>query len=441
MKKLHLIFTALLASLAFAACTPVDDPTGENEIPHERIIFTLLNSEEPLVAAPDSDVSYKFKVAYSGGLAAIHTSLNGEVIEGSEMSYSDAPTEVEYDFSYTVKGSQFGETLDFIFTATAADGYTQSVDYALYVTANAVEFTIIMPEKAPAEIYSDATVKFNVKVECGNFLKTFEVFKGEAAYDSVDNLNELKTYTYAFTYTPDAEDVGKDVVFHFVATDIKGNIAEGYYTVHIVKADAVGKMLYSETFNTSMSISTTTAFDTTEGGISGGAATQFDASNIAKYSSFYLPNPEDPEGEKIPNAGALEGCEVYDGDKSGLAYTSDGVDVCLSKYAASSVPNVSGTYLWYRKAKKGWVRVDGIKLHGATSLKLTHSQAGGSLKVEYSLDNGSSWTEVESANGAAEVHEAKFDLTQSAETISLRFTENDGTAHCRIDNIKLVEVL
>ena len=48
---------------------------------------------------------------------------------------------------------------------------------------------------------------------------------------------------------------------------------------------------------------------------------------------------------------------------------------------------------------------------------------------------------MESANGAAEVHEAKFDLTQSAETISLRFTENDGTAHCRIDNIKLVEVL
>ena len=462
MKRLHLIFAALLASLAFVSCGPEEGPEGSNETAHERIIFTLLNAETPVMAAPDEEVTYKFKVSYSQGIASISTSLNGEVVEGSEVNYLDAPAlaeaapeegttpeddnsaipSVEYTFNYTIKGSQFGETLDFVFTAVGTDGYTQSVDYALWITANAVEFTVNIPEDAPAEIYSDATVTFNVAIECGNILKKIEVFKNEETYASKSDFTDQKTFSYPFTYAPAAEDVGKTVEFRFVATDVKDNTSEAYYSVLVNKADAVGKMLWSETFNTTMSISNTTEHNTTAGGITGNSATEFKSGKITEYNSLFVPSdPANPDSEKVPNEGAMAGCEVYDGDVSTLVYTCDGTDVCLSKYDNTSVKYMDGAYLWFRKAKKGWFQVDGIKLHGATSLKLTYAQAAQKIKVDYSLDGGATWNEIGATNGSFETAEHKFTLSESAETISLRFTENDGTNHVRIDNLKLIEVL
>ena len=456
MKRLGYILVAMFAALSFAACNPDNGIEGGIDGPKERITFEL-KSTEPIVASPDEEITYKFTISYKNGLASVHTSLNGQIIEGSEMDCLNAPavaeaapeedapapagpTQVDYTFKYTVKDSQFGETLDFVFTATGVDGYTQSVDYAVWVTANAVEFTVLVPEGQPESIYSDVNLKFNVKVECGNILKSFVVKKSGAAYDSFTNFTDQKNYTYNFNYTPATEDIGKTVEFSFVATDVKGNSSEALYSVAIIKADAVAKMLWSDNFNTTMSISTTTAFNTTEGGISGGGATQFDKTNVVKYGTLFTVDAE--TGEQVAVTGALEGCEVYDGDKSALTYTSDGVDVCLSKYGPNGeTSNMSGCYAWYRKAKKGWIRVDGIKLHGATSLKLTYSQANGNIKVDYSIDGGATWNEVGATSGGAETNEFKFNIAAGAETISLKFNENDGTAHARIDNLKLVEVL
>lgn len=444
MKKLHLLLFALIASLAFVACGTDDTESGV-DTPHERIIFTLLNAQEPIVAAPDEEVTYKFKISYSEGIQRVFTSLNGEVLEGSEQSWENAAepqTEVEYTFTHMVKGAQFGETLNFVFTAVATNDYTQSVDYALWVTANAVEFTVGIPEGLPTEIYSDKTVEFNVNVECGNILQSIEVFKNGESYDTKSDFTDQKTFNYPFTYTPASEDIGRTIEFRFVATDVKGNTAENTYSVAIIKADAVGKMLWSETFNTSMSISTTTAFDTIEGEITSNAKTEFVASNIAKYGSLYITDPD--TGDQVAVEGALEGCEVYDNDLTALTYTSDGTDVCLSKYEEATDKEtkfMTGGYLWYRKTKGGWFRVDGIKLHSATSLKLTYSQSAQKIKIDYSLDGGTTWVEIGATEGSIETAEHKFTVAEGSENISLRFTENGGSAHVRIDNLKLVEVL
>lgn len=441
MKRVNLFFCAFVSALLFAACNTGENGGDEITPPNERIAFTL-NKLAPITAAPDEEISYNFTISYTNGLASVATWLDGEVVEGSEQSWEDAPTEVDYTFDYTVRASQFGETLDFVFTATGVDGYTQSVDYALWVTANAVEFTISVPEGQPSEIYSDATINFNAKVECGNILKSIEVFKNGEAYASKNDFTEEKTYDYPFTYTPAKEDIGTTVEFHFVATDVKGNTAETYYSVAIIKADLVGKMLWSEIFDTTMSISNTTEHNTTAGGITGNSATEFKPGKITEYNTLYvLSDPENPESEMIPHEGAMAGCEVYDNDVTALVYTCDGTDVCLSKYDASSIKYMDGAYLWFRKAKKGWFRVDGIKLHGATSLKLTYAQAAQKMKVDYSLDGGTTWVEIGATDGSLEVAEHKFTLSESAETISLRFMENDGTNHVRIDNLKLVEVL
>lgn len=441
MKKLHLLFVALVASLAFVACDTSDIEGGEN-VTYERIIFSLL-SQEPVVAAPDEEITYNFEISYSEGLASVATMLDGEVVAGSQKSWSDAPTKVDYSFSYTVKGSQFGQTLDFVFTAEAANGYTQSVDYPVWVTANAVEFTVNIPEGLLTEIYSDATLNFDVSVECGNALKSIEVFKNDVSYAKKEDFNGEKTFIYPFTYAASVEDAGTTLNFRFVATDIKGNTAENSYSVAVIKADAVGKMLWSEIFDTTMSISNTTEHNTTAGGISGNSATEFKPGKITEYNTLYvLADPENPESELVPNEGAMAGCEVYDDDIAAIKYTSDGTDVCLSKYDnTSAIKYMDGAYLWFRKAKGGWFRVDGIKLHGATSLKLTYSQAAQKIKVDYSLDGGTTWVEIGATEGSLETAELKFSLSESAETISLRFTENDGTNHVRLDNLKLVEVL
>ncbi len=439
MTEYRLIILMLVAALSVAACDS-DDYGGNVQTQTDLISFAVSN-EAPIVAAPDEEVFYSFNVAYAKGLASMSVSLDGEVIEGSEKIWEDAPTEAEYSFGYQVKGSQFGQTLDFVFTATGIDGYSQSVDYPLWISANEVEFTVALPEKLPSQIYSNEPVDFEVNITCGNVLKSFTVTKDGAAYASkTDFASTEKTFSYEFEYVPSADDIGSVLEFHFVVEDIKGNIAESYYTVSVVKADVIGKVLYSEIFDTSMIVSGTTEFET-QG--TGGVSSEFVPDKITQYNTLYMQDPDGEEGAMVSKPGAMEGCQVYDGDISALIYTGDGTDACLSKNKVASCPEVSGTYLYLRKAKSGWFRADGIRLHGAVSLKLSYSQAtaNGKIKVEYSVDGGTSWIEIIATSTVADTHEQKFTLPQTSETISLRFTENGGTAHVRIDNIKLVEVL
>lgn len=450
MAKLKLFILTVVAALSVAACNSEEYGPGLQR-PAELMTFEFVG-DEPVIAAPDEEVFYSLKVSYAKGLASMSVSLDGEVIEGSKKTWDDAPIETEYSFNYLVKGSQFGQTLDFVFTATGTDGYSQSMDYPLWISANEVEFTVALPENLPREIYSNEQVACEINVTSGNVLKSFTVFKGdEEFYSKADFTDTDKTFKYQFEYVPVLDDVNKDIEFHFVATDVKGNEAGAYYSVKINKADIVLKELYSEIFNTSMSISGTTAFNTVEGGVTGGRATEFIPSNIGRYNSMLMQDPEAEEGVMMPRPGAMEGCKVYDGDVSALVYTTDGSEVCLSKNGGSGLPE-AGTYLWYRRGiksgdpnynqGKGWFRVDGIKLHGATSLKFSYSQltSNSKIKVEYSIDNGVTWVEAIATSVIGTPHEAKFEIEAGAETISLKLSENSGTAHACIDDIKLVEI-
>lgn len=440
MARYKFLIMALLAVMSVTACDS-DETGGGLRNPSDLMSFTF-DGDEPVVAAPEEEVYYTLKIEYAKGLASAVASLDGKVIEGSEMSWEGAPVEVVYEFAYVVQGAQFGQTLDFVFTATGVDGYKQSVDYPLWVTANEGEFIVSIPDGVPSRIYSNENIAFAVSVSGTNVLKSFVVTKGDEQICSKDDFTATeKLYTHQFEYVPVTEDIGKDVVFHFVATDVKGNVAEAYYTVNVLKADIVVKALYSEIFDTSMSINGTTDYDTVEGNVTTNVKTEFAPANIVRYNT--LTTVDSATGEEVPVVGAMEGCAVYDNDLSNIKYSSDGVDVCLSKYKDSRWTEITGAYLWYRKAKGGWFRVDGIKLHDATSLKLTYTQStpNGKIKVEYSVDGGSTWSQIIATSAVAKTHEQKFTLPQTAETISLKFTENGGTDHVRIDNIKLVEVL
>ena len=97
--------------------------------------------------------------------------------------------------------------------------------------------------------------------------------------------------------------------------------------------------------------------------------------------------------------------------------------------------HISGTYVWARKGKKGWIAASGIRLHGCTSLILSFLQCGGYVRVEWSAD-GATWSEVCTSAATDEVR-AGFSVPEGTESISLRFTENAGGAHLRFDDINL----
>ena len=159
--------------------------------------------------------------------------------------------------------------------------------------------------------------------------------------------------------------------------------------------------LYYEKFDTKMTVSTSTSFD---------------ASTIGNYNTY------------------KDGTSVYDNDTANIKYTCDGTDACLSK---NSVSGVSGTYVWFRKAKGGYIQVDGIKPHGYTNLVLSYVQqgsSGGAVKASYAVDGGE-WTEFE-VTSTTTTHEFEFSVPEGAQTISLRFTEA-GSNNVRIDDIKL----
>jgi hypothetical protein len=174
--------------------------------------------------------------------------------------------------------------------------------------------------------------------------------------------------------------------------------------------------LYKEIFDTDQSISGTTAFDTSTGGVSGGVTTQFRADNISTYNDYKT-------GLSL----------YYNADATTVNYIGDGVNSCLSKL---TVAGVSGTYLWFKKAVGGSVTIDSIPLYGRTDLTLSYSQAGGKIKVQYSVDKGTTWTDI-AATATTATQTAAFTVPSGTASIQLRFVENAGTANLRIDNLLL----
>ncbi|MGM9787848.1 MAG: hypothetical protein ACI3ZF_02955 [Candidatus Cryptobacteroides sp.] len=422
MKKIAIISVGLF-SLALIGCE--EKNVVDVKPAHGSLSMTLIG-EAPVLAYPEDNVHYNLNVSYSEGLKSVYTSIDGVIVEGSEKTYEATTEEVLYSFGYIFSAEQIGQSIDFVFTAEGVDGYKHSIDYPVYVRSISETVTLSLPEELPSEVIMGESVEFDVKVTTGYSISKIRTLKnGEEIIDltKTEGFASNKEDAYHFVYTTASEDGGKDIVFVFEASDVKGNFGTSDYKLHVRKGEP--KALYSEIFDTQMSISGTNAFDTTEGGISGNTATQFTPANIASYNGD---NAEVTDGIK-------EGLTVYDGDKSSINYTSDGSQICFSKYAYSTMKLISGTYVWARKAGNGWLNIAGIKLHGCTDLTLTFDQCGGSVKVEYSLD-GESWTEICKSSTTDNVR-ADFTVQPGTESIQIRFTEDSGSAHLRFDNITL----
>lgn len=423
MKKFMAAYAACLAaSLALLSC---GTSGTEPESVHPRPKFELMNTA-PVASYPEDNVRYAFSISFPDGLRSVETRVDGSPVEGSLVEYPDCPAEVDYVFTYTFDASQVGQTVDFVFIAECADGYRASVDYPVYVRSVSETVTVALPEGLESEAIVGDALSFDVTVSAGYPISKIRTLKNGTEIESLtktSGFSEPKSDAYHFSYVLLKEDGGKELTLTFEASDNKGNVGIAEYKLLVRKGQP--KVLYREIFDTSMRISNTTEFDTAAGGVTGSSASEFVPGNISRYNG----------DDETVTEGVKEGLKLFSNDKSAVSYSSDGNDTCLSKYSYSGMSLISGTYVWARKAKKGWISVSGIPLHGCTSLTLSYLQAGGAVKVEWSSD-GTEWKEVCTSSATKEMR-ADFTVAEGTESISLRFTENGGAAHLRFDDITL----
>ena len=282
-----------LFSLALIGCEEKNIVDVKED--HGSLSMTLIG-EAPVLAYPEDNVHYNLNVSYSEGLKSVYTSIDGVIVDGSEKTYEGTTEEVLYSFGYIFSAEQIGQSIDFVFTAEGVDGYKHSIDYPVYVRSISETVTLSLPEELPSEVIMGESVEFDVKVSTGYSIAKIRTFKNGvelASLTKTEGFASNKEDAYHFVYTTTSEDGGKDIAFVFEASDVKGNFGTADYKLHVRKGEP--KALYSEIFDTQISISGTIAFDTTEGGISGNTATQFTPANISSYNGD---NAEVTEGIK-----------------------------------------------------------------------------------------------------------------------------------------------
>ena len=171
--------------------------------------------------------------------------------------------------------------------------------------------------------------------------------------------------------------------------------------------------LYLDTFGVNSSLPTT-----------GNSSTQFTDNTMTSRWNTYLND--------------MTGLSVYDGTSS-VSYSWNNVQLS-AQVAATAIKGMEDTYLWFKDTEGSQLTISGIELYGKTALTFSFVQAynASSVKVEYSVDAGQTWTDlgtVINTSADAVVRSFDFNLQEEAETISIRLTRLAKAP--RIDNVKL----
>ena len=131
------------------------------------------------------------------------------------------------------------------------------------------------------------------------------------------------------------------------------------------------------------------------------------------------------------------GLTVYDGIVSNVNYIN-AKNSTISRYVSQTA--IIGMDDLYADLNNGEITITGIKLHGYTKLNLSLFQTykNSELLVEYSIDEGNTWTKIaEYVNpntATCEERSTNFEIGENADIIWLKLT---STSRPRIDNIKL----
>lgn len=227
----------LMLLVTGASCT--EDPSGTLVEPK---FMVSLENEVPAVTYPSVTLDFSFSLSYEGGLSEAYVSMNGLEMEGSRTVFEGAPQTAALDFSYTVKDSEAGTTVDVVVNMVGADGAVGRWDVPVFVRAAKPDIRIVLPENVPSEFDVKKELSLEVDIVSGTTdMKTVSVYKGTELVEIIesDGFDTPRSLKYMFSYTAPKYEAGTPVVFRIEVMDVNGNIVSHEFSITFVKPPLV----------------------------------------------------------------------------------------------------------------------------------------------------------------------------------------------------------
>lgn len=227
----------LMLLVTGASCT--EDLAGTLVEPK---FMVSLENEVPAVTYPSVTLDFSFSLSYEGGLSEAYVSMNGLEMEGSRTVFEGAPQTAALDFSYTVKDSEAGTTVDVVVNMVGADGAVGRWDVPVFVRAAKPDIRIVLPENVPSEFDVKKELSLEVDIVSGTTdMKTVSVYKGTELVEIIesDGFDTPRSLKYMFSYTAPKYEAGTPVVFRIEVMDVNGNIVSHEFSITFVKPPLV----------------------------------------------------------------------------------------------------------------------------------------------------------------------------------------------------------
>ena len=237
MKKATLLF--FLAALVLAGCNDEQDL----QIVKSPVISIRVENELPAAVLPGTDLDFMFSLKYDKGIKAARAIVDGKILSGSEVMYSNAPDSVVFSFSYRPSDIYAGNTIDFAVSAEGVDGAKGHYDYPVFILAAKPDITISFPDDVPNEFLVDGTpleFEVSIKSESVDMMKV-TTYKGDEVLPgmSFPVEGDLRMLTFPFSYLPTLGDTGSPTTFTVEVMDINGNLVSANYSVQFTKAQSL----------------------------------------------------------------------------------------------------------------------------------------------------------------------------------------------------------
>lgn len=237
MKRIFKSMVMLMLLVIGASC--IEDSAGTQVEPK---FMVSLENEVPAVTYPSVTLDFSFSLSYEGGLSEAYISMNGLEMEGTRTVFDGAPETAVLNFSYTVKDSEAGTTVDVVVNMVGADGALGRWDVPVFVRAAKPDIRVILPENTPVEFDVKKELSLEVDVVSGTTdLKSISVYKGTELMETIESegFDTPRSLKYMFTYTAPKYEAGAPVVFRIEVMDVNGNIVSHEFSITFVKPPLV----------------------------------------------------------------------------------------------------------------------------------------------------------------------------------------------------------
>lgn len=237
MKRIFKSMVMLMLLVIGASC--IEDSAGTQVEPK---FMVSLENEVPAVTYPSVTLDFSFSLSYEGGLSEAYISMNGLEMEGTRTVFDGAPETAVLNFSYTVKDSEAGTTVDVVVNMVGADGALGRWDVPVFVRAAKPDIRVILPENTPLEFDVKKELSLEVDVVSGTTdLKSISVYKGAELMETIESegFDTPRSLKYMFTYTAPKYEAGAPVVFRIEVMDVNGNIVSHEFSITFVKPPLV----------------------------------------------------------------------------------------------------------------------------------------------------------------------------------------------------------